>query len=469
MEITLPYRYALRSYQVPAWKYMQGTEEGKRAVCVWHRRAGKDLFAINLIATKVFERVGTYWHLLPTYRQGRAIVWNGFTREGRKFLDAFPKELVESIHMNEMRVTFKNGSIYQVVGTDDVDNLVGTNPVGCVFSEYSLQDPKAFDYIRPILSENGGWAMFIMTPRGKTHGWRLLKHAKDAGWFVDVRKAGSDGTKRDGKLFVNNGSQIEVRDEDGSPVISDESIENERKAGMSEEMIQQEFYVSFESSIEGAYFAKEMTKAYADKRITKVPYDSKLPVNTYWDIGVGDATAIVFTQTYGMEVRVIDYYENSGEGLPHYIRVLKEKDYTYGSHFAPWDIEVREFSSGKSRLDIARGLGVKFKVTQKHAIEDGIEQSRSIFSRCYFDEEKCERLINALSCYCKEPLPTKFQKNSDIDGNKVFKDSPRHDWSSHAASAFRYMAWNTKYKSAIAERPRERAIDTSDLAMPSWS
>jgi len=469
MNISLPYRYALRSYQVPAWKYMQGTEEGKRAVCVWHRRAGKDLFAINLIATKVFERVGTYWHLLPTYRQGRAIVWNGFTREGRKFLDAFPKELVESIHMNEMRVTFKNGSIYQVVGTDDVDNLVGTNPVGCVFSEYSLQDPKAWDYIRPILAENGGWSMFIYTPRGKTFGWRLLKHAQTAGWFVDIRKAGSDGTRRDGKLFIANGSQIEAKDEDGSPVISDASIENERKAGMSEEMIQQEFYVSFESSIEGAYYAKEMTKAYKDSRITRVPYDPKLPVDTSWDLGVGDATAIIFSQTYGLEERLIDYYENSGEGLAHYIRVLKEKEYVYGVHHAPWDIDVREFTSGKSRLESARALGIKFKVTQKHSVEDGIEQSRSIFSRLWIDGEKCERLINALSCYCKEPLSSRLQMNGDMDGKKAFKDVPLHNWASNPADAFRIFAWNRKFsRLSKGEKRYERAEDCSDLAMPTW-
>src|SRR6266550_4796355 len=128
-DITLPYKWVPRSYQLNAWRYMQGPAEGKRAVCVWHRRAGKDLFAINAVATKMPERVGTYWHMLPTYKQGRAIVWNGFTRDGRSFLSHFPDELVASKNGTEMRLTFFNGSIYQVVGTDDVDSLVGTNPV----------------------------------------------------------------------------------------------------------------------------------------------------------------------------------------------------------------------------------------------------------------------------------------------------------------------------------------------------
>ena len=482
MEISLPYNYALRSYQKPAWRYMQGTEEGKRAVCVWHRRAGKDLFAINMIAKKAFERVGTYWHLLPTYKQGRSIVWNGFTREGRKFLDAFPKELVTSVHVNDMRVTFINGSIYQVVGTDDTSSLVGTNPIGCVFSEYSLQDPTAWDYVRPILSENGGWAMFIYTPRSKNHGWRLLNNARKAGWFVDMRGAGSTertdalgvqhGTKRDGALFIKDPitGDVTVQKEDGSPVVSDQSIDNERKSGMSEEMISQEFYVNFESALEGAYYARELARAEKDKRICKVPYDPKLTVHTAWDIGVGDSTAITFWQEYGLEIRVIDYYENHGEGLPHYKRVLNEKDYNYGTHFAPWDIEVHEFSSGKTRLESARQIGIKFKVTQKHAIEDGIEQVRSVFPRMWIDEEKCERALSAFAAYTKEPLQTKMQRNSSDDGGKSFKDAPVHNWACHAADSLRYMCWNIKRKRLVNEESRKQdtAVDDSDLKRPAF-
>jgi hypothetical protein len=146
-KIVLPYEYAPRNYQLPAWKHFEGLEPGKRGVCVWHRRAGKDLFAINLVATKVMQRRGLYWHLLPTYKQGRAIVWNGFTKQGRKFLDYFPPEILAGPpNKSEMKVTFKNGSLYQVVGTDDINSLVGTNPVGCILSEYSLHDPAAWDY-----------------------------------------------------------------------------------------------------------------------------------------------------------------------------------------------------------------------------------------------------------------------------------------------------------------------------------
>lgn len=432
------------------------------------------MFAINLIAAKAMQRIGTYWHVLPTYRQGRMVVWNGMTRDGRRFLDAFPPEIVESVHNNEMRVRLKNGSVYQVMGSDEPDSLVGGNPIGVVMSEYSIQDPRAYDRIRPMLTENGGWAMFIFTPRSRNWGWKLFTKAqrKNSGWFHDIRKAGSgdDCTKRDSTVWKKtfNGEFVPEK-ENGGPVVSDEQIDQDRSDGMSEEMIDQDYKVSFESSNEGTYYGKQMAKLAKENRLTNVPYDPKLPVNTYWDIGVGDSTAIVFAQLYGLEIRIIDYYENSGEGLAHYIRVMKEKDYLYGSHFAPWDIEVTEFSSGKTRLESARKLGVKFKVTQKHEIEDGIEQVRSILPRCWIDVEKCDRLINALMAYAKEPLALKFQQNADEDGGKkVFKDTPIHSWASHPADAIRYMAWNIKYKSPYEEKKQHRAEDASDLAMPTW-
>jgi hypothetical protein len=417
---------------------MEGPEEGKRAVCVWHRRAGKDLCAINLIACKAYERIGTYWHLLPTYKQGRNIVWNGFTRDGRKFLDHFPKPLVAGENATEMRVTLKNGSIYQVVGTDNIDSLVGTNPVGVVFSEYSLQDPGAWDYIRPILAENGGWAVFIYTARGKNHGYTMLEMARrNDRWFCEVLVAGSgdECTKR----------------EDGSPVISDEVIEEERKAGMPEEMVQQEFKCSFEAPLVGSYYGPQMMVAENQGRITKVPYDPLLTVDTAWDLGVGDSTSIWFVQQYGMEVRIIDYYENSGEGLAHYAQALKERGYVYGRHYAPHDIKVRELTSGKSRLEVARSLGIPFTVVPQHDVMDGIEAVRNLIPICWFDYERCERGIEALRQYRKEW----------DDKNKCYSKNPLHDWTSHPADAFRYFAMGGKINSRRRgkERPQETAVD----------
>lgn len=434
--IVLPYNWRPRSYQMPAWCYMEGQEEGKRAVLVWHRRAGKDLFAINLCSTKMYERVGTYWHILPTYKQGRKIVWDGFTRDGRKFRSHFPPELVMSENSSDMKITMKNGAIYQVVGTDDVDSLVGTNPIGCIFSEYSLQDPAVWDYIRPILAENGGWAVFIYTMRGKNHGYKLQQMARNNRlWFEQTLVAGNEGTKR----------------EDGRPVISDEVIEDERRAGMEEAMIQQEFYCSAEAPLVGAYYGNQMALALKENRICNTPWEVTLPVNTAWDLGVSDCTSIWFYQQVGGEIRLIDFYETSGEGIAHYVKVLKEKQYVYDKHLAPHDIEVRELGTGKSRRETARTLGLNFTVVPIHEVMDGIDAVRNILGRCWFDQTKCERGIEALRSYRKEYDETR----------KTFKNSPEHDWSSHPADAFRILAMGMR-NVRRGEKRQETAEDNHD-------
>jgi hypothetical protein len=350
----------------------------------------------------------------------------------------------------EMRVYFTNGSIYQVVGTDDINSLVGTNPIGCIFSEYSLHDPAAWNYIRPILRENDGWALFIYTARGRNHGYRLLNMAKkNPKWFCEVLVAGDDGTKK----------------EDGTPVISDAGIQEERDSGMPEELIQQEFYCSFDAPMVGAYYGHHMMQAEKQGRIARVPWEPKLPVDTYWDLGMGDSTAIWFIQTVGIENRAINYYEASGEGLAHYVKILKgqvdgheeKQDYVYGRHFAPWDIEVRELGPGKSRLQTAKEMGLRFRVVpQIQDIKDGIEAVRNILPRVWFDDVLCERGIEALRQYRKEW----DEKRRD------FKDHPLHDWTSHGADSFRTFAWGLKKSSSRFSKPKrqERTQDDYDYA-----
>jgi hypothetical protein len=432
MTIDLPHSWTPRLYQVPLWSFFEGNPRNKRAVAIAHRRWGKDLLAVNLCSVKAMERVGTYWHVLPTYRQGRNIVWNGVDFDGRKFLDYFHPQLVESMHTNDMRVHFKNGSIYQVVGSDEVDRLVGTNPVGVVLSEYALQDPRAFDYISPILRENQGWAIFITTLRGKNHAFRLARTAK---------KLQEEGDK---DWFFCNQTVEDTKREDGRPVVSPDDIEKERKAGRPEALILQEFYNNADAPLQGAYYAAEMAKVLVDGRIKNVPHDPKLFVDTSWDLGYDDSTTIIFTQQHGREIRVIDFYENSGESLRHYVKVLQQKDYMYGKHYLPHDVTVHSINDGKTRLETLRALGLKATVTFKHGIEDGIEQVRNILSQCYFDERKCERLIEALRSYRKEEAPAKLGYTGDEDLKPMFKESPLRDWSSHLCDAFRIMAWNVK-------------------------
>jgi len=288
------------------------------------------------------------------------------------------------------------------------NSLMGTNPRGCVFSEYALQDPLAYQYIRPILTANGGWALFISTPRGKNHLWSLYQLAKESpDWF-------------NYKLTIDDTNHIALSE-----------IEKERKDGiMSEDMIQQEYYTSFEMGVEGAYYSRYIDRCKREGKISEVSWESGFKVHTAWDIGVRDQTSIIFFQTIGQTVRIIDCYENSKQGLEHYAEVLANKPYLYGTHIAPHDIKVKEWGSGITRIEKARQLGINFTLSGDYYITDGIEACRSLFSKIWIDQKKCEPLIKALENYRQEYDSKK----------KVYLPRPLHDFSSHYADAFRYLA-----------------------------
>lgn len=406
--IKLPHLYACRDYQVPFWEAMKSGK--KRACLVWHRRAGKEMTCWNFMIMKAATKVGIYYYFFPHFSQGRKILWDGVNKDGIRLLDYIPKEIVDGDpNSTEMKVRLKNGSIIQIIGTNNIDSIVGTNPCGCVFTEYSLQDPTAWQLIRPILVENGGWAVFNFTPRGANWGKDLFDMAKkNPEWFCQL-------------LTVND-----------TGIVSPEDIEEERRSGMSEDFIQQEFYCSFTLGIEGAYYAKYLQEARDEERIGRIAWQKQAKVHTAWDIGYGDSTAIVFYQIIGGSVYVIDYYESQGEGLPHYARVLLDKPYIYGDHFAPHDIEAHDFATGLSAFEVGRSVGIKFRTlpTLRVSLEDGIEALRGLFPRLFIEEEKCKQLIKCLENYRKE-----FD-----DRGKVYKQRPKHDWSSHGADAARYMA-----------------------------
>jgi phage terminase large subunit len=455
--ISLPHNWHPREYQIPTWRYFIGQEERKRAVCVWHRRAGKDLMAINMLATKAIQKVGTYWHLFPEFKQARAAIWNGITSEGKRYLDHFPKEIIERTYENEMRVKFVNGSNYYLVGSDNYDGLMGTNPCGIVLSEYSLQDPAAWQYLSPILAENRGWALFIYTFRGRNHGWALAQQAKANNWFYDERYAGSGAgaTKRP----------------DGTPVVSDEEIEKLRKEGISEAVIQSEYFNNCEAPLEGAYYAKQMADAKADGRIGNVLFDPKFPVNTAWDIG-HDMTVVIFFQVIFQEIRIIDLLYKGEQGLPYFVGAVKAKPYdVYGEHYAPWDIDTREWATGKSRMDVARELGIRFSVKPQkpgnQGIHDGIEQVKLILPRCIFNEQRCGMLIEGLRSFRAEEEQGKMQYTGDSrDAMKVFKDKPLHDWASHFDSAMRVLAWNVKNKDRVQRESRPSSyLEEAEVGM----
>lgn len=381
--------------------------------------------------------------MFPYANQGRRVIWNGIDRNGLKFLSAFPDELIEARSDLEMRLILKNGSIYQILGADDPDKLVGINCVGAIFSEYALMDPNAFDLVRPILNENGGWAIFPSTPRGKNHFHELI-YGRD----------GRPGALKNPKWYVS----IETIETTGA--VDPKVVEEDRAMGVDETLIQQEYYCDFNAAMQGAYYEKQMNTLEETKRIGDVPHDPALEVHTAWDLGVDDSTSIWFFQLFRGEPQVIRYLEASGEGLPYYIKELRDlqskHDWIYGTHFGPHDIRSRDLSTGVTRWQTASDLGIRFSVVPKdNAIEDGIEAVRQILPRCRFDLKNCYRGIEALKTYRK-------QWDEKL---KVYRTKPLHDWSSHAADAFRILATGLRHRNpnrSTTERPTH--ADTTDYS-----
>lgn len=387
----------------------------RRAFLLYHRRAGKDYSCWMLTIYAACRDVpGIYYYILPTYNQGRKVIWDGIDESGKRFLDYIPKEAIDgNANSSEMKIRLKNGSLIQVVGSDNPDAIRGTNPKGVVLSEYAMQDPRIWaEILSPILLKNGGWAVFNTTPMGKNHAWKLWSDACD-----------------NPKLWYSQKLTIE-----DTSLITPEQIEEQRKEGRTEEIIQQEFYCSFDRGMDGSYYAKLMHRMVMEDRICNVPYDHAALVNTAWDCGYGDSTAIIWYQIVGSEVRIIDYYENHGEGLAHYAKVLQNKGFVYGRHYLPHDIAAGHYQTGMTGLQKLWELGIKGIALPRADFDVGIEETRSLLSHCYIDKVRCKRLIECLQSYHK-----KFNEKL-----QVYSDEAQHDFSSHAADATRYLAMALK-------------------------
>lgn len=424
MRIKLPYKFIYRDYQYEIFKAFF-LEKIKRAVCIWHRRAGKDKTFLNILIYAAFQRVGNYVYLFPEQRQARRVIWQGIDKNGIKFIDHIPKELIKGNPNNtEMLIRLINGSTFQLLGSDNFDSLMGSNPVGVVFSEFSLQNPLAWEYIRPILAENDGWALFQGTPRGLNHLYDLYQMAKNKkDWFTQF-------------LTIEN-----TKDHYGNPIVTPELIEEYIEEGMPPELVQQEFYCSFSAGNVGSYYGSYISKAEDEGRIKDFDIDPLLPVYTFWDLGVSDSTAIWMMQFYKGEIRIINYYESNSVGLEHYFNYLVEFQnkykIKYGDHFAPHDIKIRELTSGKSRFEYAISKGIRFNIVSNIPIDDGIQAVRSMFPKFIFHKTNCRQGLRCLLEYKKKYMEDKH----------CYSDKPLHNWASHGADAFRYLAvgWSDYY------------------------
>lgn len=391
----------------PRWPQRAALEAMRKkryGVLVAHRRLGKSVLAVNMLqqgALMCTKERPRFAYVGVTYRQGKATVWD--------FCKHFSKPIPGlKINESELRIDYPNGGQVRLYGGDDPDALRGLYFDGIFVDEYGLHQADIFSTVlRPAIADRGGWAMFGGTPNGKNQFYDILKHAQqDEDWYWGIYKASETG------------------------ILGPHELAAARKV-MTQDEYDQEFECSFEASVKGAIYAKELADARAEKRVGRVPVDPILPVDTYFDLGMKDATAIWFAQSLrGGEIRVVDYYEASGEGLPHYAKVLKDKGYNYGTHWAPHDAKVREMGSGRSRIEAARSLGLKFQIVPNIPLEDGIHAVRMILSRCWFDARKCDAGLEALGSYRRD-------YNSRIS---EFKSTPVHDWASNGADAFRYLA-----------------------------
>lgn len=414
-----PNKWKPRSYQQKAWDYLDAG--GKRACLIWHRRSGKDDIALNWAGRAAHLRVGEYWHMLPEASQARKAIWDAVSpHTGMRRIDqAFPLEMRSNTRKNDMVIEFTNGSLWRVVGSDNYDSLLGSTPAGIVFSEWALADPNAWAFLRPILIENNGWAIFITTPRGSNHASKTLELAKsDPAWFAQILSA------KDTRVFSEEQLAGELKE-----------YQHDYGKEEGEALFEQEYNCSFQAALVGSYYGAYLTRAAKEGRICRVGIDRALPVHTGWDLGVSDSTGIWFIQRAGREYRIVDYHEAAGVGLDEYARVLTEKkvkyNWVYGTHYFPHDMAVRELSNGgRSRADTMQAMGYKPTIVPQSNVMDGINATRRMLDQAWIDEERCERGLNALRNYRRE-WDEKL---------KMFRDSAYHDWASHGADALRTFA-----------------------------
>ena len=407
-KIQVPYGFEARDYQKPLYNCL--FEGKRRGVAVWHRRAGKDKVFMAMLAAASMQRVGIYFYILPYYAQARKVIWNGMDSRGVRNLAVIPDELIAHKNNSEMILTLVNGSLLYFLGSDNIDSIVGTNPLGIFFSEYSIHKPSVWNFLRPILVENNGFAFFNGTPRGRNHMYTMLQAAKRRPneWFHEVLTIEDTG------------------------VMTEEQVEEEIDEGMDRALAKQEFYCSFDAALTGAYYDEAMQLMETEGRVKDFHIERYQPVDVSWDLGIDDTMVLTFWQTLGRELRIIDVIAHNSVGLDWYVRELQKKPYIYGNHYLPHDIRVRELGNmGKTRKQTLYDLGLDNLIDlPKHSLQDGINEVRKILGRVYIHATNCNEVVEALKSY----------RRQWDEERQVFNNTPMRDWSSHYADSIRYFA-----------------------------
>jgi len=410
-----------RPYQEPLFDYLTGG--GKRALAVWHRRAGKDDVALHYAAIAAHKRIGNYWHCLPEFLQGRRAIWNAVNpHTGKRRIDeAFPESLRESTNDGQMFIRFKNGSTWQIIGSDRYDATVGSSVAGIVYSEYALSNPSAWGYHRPILEENDGWALFITTPRGRNHAHAMAAHAQKApGWFYE-------------KLTVDDTGALS-KEHQAVALAEYKALYGE---DLGRAQFEQEYLCSFNAAILGAFYALEMAAVRSEGRVLPIEPRPGKPVHRAWDLGMQDDTSIWWFQPVGAQLYVLDHYATSGVGLEHYRDIIEkrhaERGWLHGTDYVPHDAKVRELGPGRSRVETMMQLGLSPMLVPDATLLDGINAVRRTLPLCVFHPRCEDGGLSALEQYRREW----------DDDKKCFRASAVHDWTSHPADAMRYLslAW----------------------------
>lgn len=419
----------VRWYQRPFHEYLVKTP-GARAIEIAHRRWGKDEIVLAATCQLAHQRIASYWHCLPEYEQGRKALWNAINAHtGKRRIDeAFPPEIRASKDEQQMLIKLKCGSTWQIIGSDRYDATVGSGVAGIAYSEWALANPSAWAYHRPMLEENNGWAAFITTPRGRNHAKAMYDMAaKNPRWFAEVSTVHDTGALSPDQIKESIEEYIALYGED-----------------MGRAQFEQEYLCSFNAAILGAFYAREMLAVRNSNRVQDFePVEGK-PVHTAWDIGVRDDTSIWWFQVISGRVFILDCYTASGVGVEHYAEICHAKSWQRGNDYVPHDAKVKEWGTGRTRTETMRSLGLNPVLVPMATKLDGVQAVRSTLPKCVFHNRTEPVGMSALEQYRREW----------DDEKKTFKASEVHDWTSHLADAFRYLALAWRNVVEVIEEPK---------------